>query len=136
MPSWLSRFLARRPKPEIPLKGRRPVARVKAYSAMSGYVYEYTYLGYRDDPEARVHVFNVSPDRKSWLPLEVNIPNESLSVWEQTRERTLNEAERYAVAKLALFAAFDERTGPQDLLARPVFVDAAQVAGLLDSIDL
>lgn len=136
MPSWFSRFFVRRPPPELPLKGRRPVARVKSYSAMSGYVYEYTYLGYRDEAAVRVHVFQVSPDRKSWRPLEVTIPDCSLAEWEQTHERTLNEAERYAVAKLALFAAFDEHTGPQALMAQPVVVDSAQVAGLLDSIDL
>lgn len=138
MPAWFSRFFARRAAPAEapPLKGKRPVARVKTYTAMSGYVYEYTYQGYRELPAARTHVFEVSPDRKSWFLLEVTIPSAALEEWESTHRRCLNEAERYAVAKLALFAAFDEQDGPAALQAHPIHVDAAQVAVLLDSIDL
>jgi hypothetical protein len=137
MPFWFQRFFARRAAPaEAPLKGKRPVARVKSYTAMSGYVYEYVYQGYREHADARTHVFEVSPDRKRWFSLEVGIPEHSLAAWEQAHGRTLNDAERYAVAKLALFAAFDEREGPRALEAGPVRVDAARVEALLDSIDL
>lgn len=134
---WWQRFFARRAAPAgAPLKGRRPVARVKSYTAMSGYVYEYVYQGYREESEGRTHVFEVSPDRKRWFAFEVDVPGEALGEWERAHKRTLNEAERYAVAKLALFAAFDERDGPRALEARPVRVNAAQVETLLDSIDL
>lgn len=135
MPGWFQRFFARRPPPPVPLKGKRPVARVKSYTALSGYVYEYTYEGYRDDSLARTHVFRISPDRKDWFLLDIAVPFAALAAWEQANRRALNEAERYAVAKLALFAAFDERAGPQALRAEPVRVDAAGVAALLDALD-
>lgn len=136
MPGWLQRFFARRPPPPVPLKGKRPVARVKSYTALSGYVYEYTYEGYRDDHLARTHVFQISPDRKDWFLLDIAVPFAALAAWEQAHRRALNEAERYAVAKLALFAAFDERAGPQALRVEPVRVDAAAVTALLDSLGL
>lgn len=136
MPGWFQRFFARRPPPPVPLKGKRPVARVKSYTALSGYVYEYAYEGYRDDHLARTHVFQISPDRKDWFLLDIAVPFAALAAWEQTNGRTLNEAERYAVAKLALFAAFDERAGPQALRAEPVRVDTAGAAALLDSLGL
>lgn len=136
MPGFFQRFFARRPMPEPPLKGRRPVARVKSYTAMSGYVYEYVYQGYREAAETRIHVFQVSSDRKDWFEYEVSVPGPALAEWERTNARTLNESERYAVAKLALFAAFDERAGPRDLRSAPACVDAARVAALLDAIGL
>jgi predicted ATPase len=136
MPRWLQRFFARRPPAPEPLKGRRATPRIKSYSALSGYVYEYTYQGYRDRDDLRTHVFDVSPDRQQWFAFEVSIPGAALTAWEHTNARTLNEAERYAVAKLALFAAFDDRPNPRALQAASVIVDAAQVAQLLDSIDL
>lgn len=136
MRGWFQRLFARRPPPPAPLKGKRPVARVKSYTALCGYVYEYTYEGYRDGELARTHVFRVSPDRKDWFPLGVAVPFAALAAWERTHGRALNEAERYAVAKLALFAAFDERAGPQALRAEPVRVDAAGASALLDSLGL
>ena len=133
MPGWFQRYFARRPPP---LKGKRPVARVKNYTAASGYVYEYTYEGYREDALARTHVFRVSSDRASWFDLEVRVPFASLEAWERLHDRSLNEAERYAAAKLSLFAAFDERDGPAALRAGPVEVDAARAAAVLDSLGL
>mgnify|MGYP005834395805 CR=1 FL=1 len=135
MPGWLQRLFARRAAAPAPLKGKRPVARVKSYTALSGYVYEYVYEGYREDADARTHVFTVSSDRKEWFNLDVAIPFSALAEWEGARGRTLNEAERYAVAKLALFAAFDGRDGPLALRAQPVRPGPTQIGELLDSID-
>ena len=136
MASLLRKLLGIGQTPEpAPLKGRRPVRRLKMYTAMSGYVYEYVYEGYRDHDGGREHVFNVSGDRKTWFMLSVSIPFRAIEEWERAQARTLNEAERYAVAKLALFAAFDERESPA-ALREPVDVDEARVAALLESIDL
>lgn len=135
MPSWWDRLSGGKPPEPEPLKGRRPVRRLKTYSSIAGYVYEYTYEGYRDTAGQREHVFSVSPDRKTWFLLPVFVPDRALAQWEHEHERTLNEAERYAVAKLALFAAFDERPTPAEMQS-PVRVDASQVTSLLDSIDL
>lgn len=135
MPGWFQRLFARRAAAPAPLKGKRPVARVKSYTALSGYVYEYVYEGYREDAAARTHVFMVSAGRKEWFKLDVAVPFAALAEWESEHSRTLNEAERYAVAKLALFAAFDGRDGPGALRTGAVRADAAQISALLDSID-
>jgi hypothetical protein len=132
MPRWLHRMFGRRPPPE-PLKGRRDVRRLKFYTALSGYVYEYVYDGYRDDAGAREHVFQVSGDRKTWFALSVFVPAAALDTWERRHQRSLNEAERYAVAKMALFAAFDERDTPADLRA-PVHITVEQVESVLDAL--
>jgi len=135
MTGWISRFFQRAPAPPEALKGIPAKARVKRYTAMSGYVYEYVYLGYRDAAEAREHLFNVSADRKSWFELLVAVEDDGISAWEQDKGRELNAAERYAVAKLALFDAFDERNEPA-AMREPVRVPAARIAALLESIDL
>ncbi len=135
MQGWISRFLRRAPAPPKPLKGVPATARVKRYAAMSGYVYEYVYLGYRDAPQARDHFFNVSADRKAWFELQVVVEDGGLRAWEREQGRELNTAERYAVAKLALFEAFDERAAPA-AMREPVRASASRIAALLASIDL
>lgn len=135
MRSWLGKFIRRGPPPPEPLKGVPAAARVKRYTAMSGYVYEYFYQGYLDAAGVRSHRFNVSPDRKSWFEIEVAVEDGGVREWEQANGRELNAAERYAVAKLALFAAFDERETPA-AMREPVRVEAAHIAALLESIDL
>ncbi|MBE0660450.1 MAG: hypothetical protein IH602_22340 [Bryobacteraceae bacterium] len=134
MKSWLGKFIRRGPPPPEPLKGSPAVARVKHYSALSGYVYEYVYQGYLDTGSVRSHRFRVSADRKVWFDLEVAIQDEGVRAWEQANDRQLNAAERYAVAKLALFAAFDERETPA-AMRQPVNVPAQRIAALLESID-
>ncbi len=135
MQGWFSRLFQRVPVPPEPLKGVPATARVKRYAAMSGYVYEYVYLGYRDASQARDHLFNVSADRKSWFELHVAVEDEGIRAWEREQGRELNAAERYAVAKLALFEAFDERATPA-AMREPVRVPATRIAALLESIDL
>ena len=82
-----------------------------------------------------LHRFNVSPDRKNWFEVEVAVEDGAVSAWERANGRELNAAERYAVAKLALFAAFDERETPA-AMREPVRVESARIAALLESIDL
>jgi hypothetical protein len=135
MKSWLGKFIRRGPPPPEPLKGVPAVTRVKHYTAMSGYVYEYFYRGYLDTGGMRSHRFNISPDRKTWFEIEVAVEDEGVSAWERVNGRELNAAERYAVAKLALFAAFDERETPAAMRA-PVRVESTRIATLLETIDL
>lgn len=115
------------------LKGRRPVPRLKLYTALTGYVYEYLYEGYNDTPAHRDHVFTTSADRKTWFSAVVRIQHAALTGWERAHERSLSDAERYAVAKLALFHAFDNRDTPT-AMRDAVLVDAALVEELLASI--
>jgi hypothetical protein len=135
MKAWIGRFIRREPLPPQPLRGAPASPRLKHYAAANGYAYEYAYLGYRDDAECRRHYFRVSPDRKRWSEVEVQVDGQAIRAWELDNGRELSAAERYAVAKLALFAAFDEGESPEALSAQ-VQVSAARIAALLASIDI
>ncbi len=112
----LAKFLERlrrgsqQPVPE--LLGRPQIRREKAYAADSGYVYQYTYEGYRaatrSDRVGREFVFECTSDRASRFRLAVFAPDESFAAWERSAGRDLNAVERYAVVKMQLFAIFDE----------------------------
>jgi hypothetical protein len=134
MPRWLDRLLAR-PKPTPPLRGRPATRRVKHYAALSGYAYEYFHEGFRDAGPAREYHFAVSSDRRQWSTLRVTLREEALAAWQARNERPLAEAERYALAKLALFAAFDEADNPRQL-ATEVDPGVETVEELLARLDL
>jgi hypothetical protein len=122
-----------------PLTGAPAVRRQKTYSAQSGYVYQYYFEGRR--PYARAphtgveYVFNVSADRKTSFPACVLVSDHAVAQWEAQHERSLNSTERYAIAKMALFQAFDERPGPasmrEEIHARP-----ADVQAILEALDI
>lgn len=122
-----------------PLAGAPPVRRHKTYSARSGYVYQYVYEGYRAaqrGPEPGTQfIFQVSWDRKTFLPVSVLLGAAALESWEGTRGRRLNSTERYAIAKMALFQAFDEREKPQQM-RQEVLVRAADVAAILETLGI
>ena len=112
---------------------------MKTYSAQSGYVYQYFYEGHRPllpGGEAGTEfVFTVSADRKRWHAVEVRVPDSAVAAWERAHARELSPTERYAVAKLSLFQAFDERPAP-DRMHDPVRVRTADVDGIIDTLDL
>lgn len=122
-----------------PLTGAPPIRRQKTYSADSGYVYQYYYQGYRvashQGRPAAEFVFSVSADRKSMFPVSVLLPDDAAAAWERAHDRDLNSTERYAVAKLALFAAFDARQGPREM-RETVPIDAAAVAGFIEQLGI
>ena len=102
-------------KKTAPLSGAPAVRRQKTYSAQSGYVYQYFYEGHRaTSPERGTeYVFNVSPDRKTSFPVSVLVSEDAMESWQDHSGRTLSAAERYAIAKMALFQSFDERESPE-----------------------
>ena len=112
---------------------------MKTYSAQSGYVYQYFYEGHRDfrsGGESGVEfVFSQSADRKSWSPVSVLLPVAALAAWEQSHERELSSTERYAIAKMALFQAFDERPRPE-LMKQEVRVRAVDVEAIVETLGL
>jgi hypothetical protein len=122
-----------------PLTGAPAVRRLKTYSAQSGYVYQYFYQGYRPFREGRrtglEFVFEVSGDRKQWQSVAVFVGDEAAGGWEASHQRPLSQTERYAIAKMALFQAFDDRAEPaemkNDVHVRPADVDAIlEILGL------
>jgi hypothetical protein len=126
-------------KKKAPLTGAPPVRRLKTYSAQSGYVYQYYYEGHREyragDDRGVEFVFSVSSDRKAWHPTSVLISEPAVRGWEQAHERELTLTERYAIAKLALFQAFDERPEPA-LMRDEVRVRHADVDGIIETLGL
>jgi hypothetical protein len=123
-------------KKSAQLTGAPPVRRLKTYSAQSGYVYQYYYEGYRPCAEpATEFVFTISADRKNWHPASVLVSDAALSSWESSHERSLNTTERYAVAKLALFQAFDERPTPAQM-KQEVRVRETDIESIIDTLGL
>ena len=127
------------PKKEAPLTGAPPVRRLKTYSAQSGYVYQYCYEGQRPFLQAgrsgTEFVFSVSADRKSWRASKVLLPDSAVASWEAAHARELSSTERYAIAKMALFQAFDERLTPAQMKDE-VHVRHADLEGILETLDL
>ncbi len=105
------RVLRRGRTPSPDLRGRPAVRREKSYAADSGYVYQYTYEGYRvatgEGVEGRQFVFDCTSDRASRFSIIIFAPAESFAEWERSAERELNDVERYAIIKMRLFEIFD-----------------------------
>jgi hypothetical protein len=129
---WLARFLAGK---KAPLRGAPASPRQKTYSAQSGYVYQYFYLGYRPVRGAVEFVFDVSSDRKTSFPVTVLVEDAAVEQWSRRNARDLSGTERYAVAKVALFQAFDERPEPSAMRA-PVRVRAADLNAIIEKLGL
>jgi hypothetical protein len=55
--------------------------------------------------------------------------------WEQAHDHALSSTERYAISKMALFQAFDERATP-DLMKQEVRVRAADVSAINETLGL
>ena len=126
------------PKKSAPLAGAQATRRLKTYSAQSGYAYQYYFEGHRPlagRGTGTEFVFTVSADRKRWQAVEVRIPDAAIESWERAHGREISSTERYAVAKLSLFHAFDERPAP-DSMCEPVHVRAADVQGIMETLGL
>ena len=126
-------------KKALPLSGAPTVRRQKSYSAQSGYVYQYFYEGSRAYASSRQRgsefVFTFSADRKTSHAVSVLVSEDAVAAWEQSHARALLANERYAIAKMALFQAFDERATP-DLMKQDIRVRAADVTAILDTLGL
>jgi hypothetical protein len=122
----------RRNKPQ-PLTGAPAIRREKTYSAESGYVYSYFYRGHRPCQGGAEYVFDVSADRRKFLPVSVFLSGAALEPWQTAHGRELTGSERYAIAKLALQQALDGSPEPAGL-NREVRVEPAAVAETLERL--
>ena len=121
-----------------PLTGAPAVRRMKTYSAQSGYVYQYYFEGHRPvsaGERATEFVFQISADRKEWGATSVQVQDAAIRDWETANSRQLSSTECYAIAKIALFQAFDERTVPARM-KEPVLVRHADLQAILAALDL
>jgi hypothetical protein len=102
-------------------------------------VYQYFYEGHRPcgdrSGSGTEFVFSLSADRKSWHPVSVVVEDAAIAHWEQSHSRDLSGTERYAVAKMALFQAFDERSEPSQM-NQEIHVRIADVEAIVDTLDL
>lgn len=114
---------------------------LKTYTAQTGYVYQYYFVGQRaalaDDPEApsTEYIFDISLDRKTTFAVSVFLPPAALEAWAAKYGRDLVEPEQYAAVKLRLLQGLDEIA---DMLheGRRLRLDGEQVIELLDSIGI
>ncbi len=129
---WLSRK-------QLPLTGAPEVRRQKTYSGQSGYVYQYYYEGHRpydrDREKGTEYIFDVTADRKTSARVSVLMSDAAIRSWEERHGRALESNERYAIAKMALFQAFDERPDPASMSA-PIRTRAADVEAILITLGL
>src|SRR5262249_54983486 len=109
--------------------------RMKTYSAQSGYVYQYFYEGQRPAADGTEFVFNISADRKNWNMIQVLVAQSAVETWQAAHERELNRTEWYAIAKLALFQAFDEPPDPS-LMTQAVHVRNADIEAIVETLGL
>jgi hypothetical protein len=102
-------------------------------------VYQYFYEGQRaarrDGAAGIEFVFNVSSDRKRAFAVSVFVSGEALDGWQRAHDRQLGSTERYAVAKMSLFQAFDQRATPE-ALSEEVRVEAPEVESILATLDI
>ena len=126
-------------KKPVQLSGAPAVRRLKAYSAQSGYVYQYFYEGKRPGgpggDTGDEYVFRISADRKNWHPVTVLVSDVALRAWEGANGRGLSATERYAIAKIALFQAFDERANPSQM-RQEMRVRAADLDAIIETLGL
>jgi hypothetical protein len=115
------------------------VRRIKAYSAESGYVYQYQFQDVHPakpgGAAGNEYVYYVSADRKSMFPIRIFVRRDALDLWTKRTGRALTGTEEYAVAKMRLFQALDEvedfATKRPDLV-----VDGSNLGALLERLDL
>ncbi len=117
------------------MSGPLKPARLKTYTAETGLVYQYYFVGKREalDGAATEFIFDVSSDRKLRFSVSILVPDDSLSSWQAAHGRPLVDAEIYGAAKMQLIRAFDEI---EDLFSqgRSLPVDADALADLLASL--
>ena len=124
---WLRREKSR------PLEGAPALPREKTYSAESGYVYSYFYLGHRPCRGGVEHVFDVSANRRTFARVSVFLTETALVPWQGAHGRDLTAAERYAIVKLAFQQALDGSPEP-GRLSREVRVEPDAVAVILERL--
>ena len=117
------------------------VRRLKTYTAQTGYVYQYYFVGQRDalasDPEspATEYIFDVTSDRKTTFAVSIFLGPAAKQAWSAARGRTLSQSECYAAVKLRLMEGFDEITNMLES-GRRLRVEGAEICDLLDSIGI
>ncbi len=92
------------------------VRRIKSYSAVNGYVYQYCFYELNrvllDGQAAGEFVYAISAERGKSFGLRIFVMQCALDAWAKANGRALTSSEEYAVAKMRLFQAFDQGDVP------------------------
>ncbi|MDP2999421.1 MAG: hypothetical protein Q8N47_18175, partial [Bryobacterales bacterium] len=118
-----------------PVTGAPPVRRPKTWSSRSGYVYQYVFEGHRQRAGETEYLFQVTSGREAPLAVRVVLPDDVIQEWERAHEVTLRSSERYGIAKMALFQAFDERASPARMRAA-VRVRRADLEAIIETLGI
>ena len=88
-------------------------------------MYQYVYRGYRllPDSAGTDFVFEATRDRRAFLPITVRLLETAVAECARRAGREIASNERYAIAKMTLFAAFDEYSDSAQL-STPLTPDA------------
>ncbi len=117
------------------------VRRMKTYTADTGYVYQYYFVGRRDAlpgaPEAPAseYVFDVTRDRATLYAISIFLRADALDAWALTHGRSLSQAEQYAAAKLRLFRSLEE-IDSLEASDRRFLITSENIDDLLADLDL
>jgi hypothetical protein len=117
------------------------VRRLKTYTAQTGYVYDYYFVGKRpalpDDPlaPATEYVFDISSDRKTTYAVSVFLAPQVVESFNASHGRTLSEPEQYAAAKLRLLQVLDEVPDMPNH-GRRLTLDPATLSALLELVGI
>lgn len=127
---WLRRTRTIQPAalPPDQLKGAPPHARTKTYSAETGFVYQYVYRGYRPTPKilGTEHVFEANRAGAHPFRVTIHLLDTELAHCAEAIGRQVIAAERYALVKMTLLAAFDE-FADLPTLSTPLVPDATSM---------
>lgn len=121
------------------LRGAPLRARIKTYSSANGHVYQYVYRGWLSlaaGPNVLTgleYVFHINPSAGAAGRVTVQLLDSEIAVCEKRIGRKLLDAERYAVAKLTLFAAFDDAED-SSALGRPIVPSAQRIQECLETL--
>ncbi len=113
--------------------------RVKTYSAATGFVYQYTFHELKDArrglSKGHEYTYLVSVDRKTMFPVKIFVRRDAVAKWGKQAQRALSGTEEYAVVKMRLFQAFDEREDPAGPWAE-LDVNEANLEALLALLEI
>ncbi len=116
------------------------VRRVKSYTAQTGFVYQYYFVGKRtglrvDGDSAIEYIFDVTADRKTIFSVSVFLLSEALERWARAHGRSLSDTEQYASAKMMLFKSFDEVVDMRNS-GRKLEINSDNIEEVLEPLDL
>ncbi len=112
---------------------------MKTYTADTGLVYQYYFVGQRPalrqavEAPATEFVFDVTSDNRTAFAVSVFLRDDAVEAWNRLHRRGLRDAERYAAAKMRLLRGFDVTANMLDG-GRRLLIDAAFLDEVLSAL--